>query len=111
MGVMEFRLTEVDRRIAERLQRLSAVKALVTDRPEADPIIRGTDISVYVIAALARGQTVAASRTIPASPGTDRCGGGVCQGLSQDGPAATNAQLQADAGRHGRVRRVGCRGR
>jgi hypothetical protein len=59
MGVMEFRLTEVDRRIAERLQRLSAVKALVTDRPEADPIIRGTDIPVYVIAALARGQTVA----------------------------------------------------
>jgi hypothetical protein len=59
MGVMEFRLTEVDRRIAERLQRLSAVKALVTDRPDADPIIRGTDIPVYVIAALARGQTVA----------------------------------------------------
>ena len=59
MGVMEFKLTEVDRRIAERLQRLSAVKALVTDRPEADPIIRGTDIPVYVIAALARGQTVA----------------------------------------------------
>jgi hypothetical protein len=59
MGVMEFRLTEVDRRIAERLQRLSAVKALVTDRPDADPIIRDTDIPVYVIAALARGQTVA----------------------------------------------------
>ena len=32
MGVMEFKLTEVDRRIAERLQRLSAVKALVNDR-------------------------------------------------------------------------------
>ena len=59
MGVMEFRLTEVDRRIAERLQRLSAVKALVTDRPGTDPIIRDTDIPVYVIAALARGQTVA----------------------------------------------------
>jgi hypothetical protein len=59
MGVMEFKLTEVDRRIAERLQRLSAVKALVTDRSDADPVIRGTDIPVYVIAALARGQTVA----------------------------------------------------
>ena len=59
MGVMEFKLTEVDRRIAERLQRLSAVKALVNDRLDADPIIRGTDIPVYVIAALARGQTVA----------------------------------------------------
>ena len=35
------------------------MKALVTDRPDADPIIRGTDIPVYVIAALARGQTVA----------------------------------------------------
>ena len=34
------------------------MKALVTDRPDADPIIRGTDIPVYVIAALARGQTV-----------------------------------------------------
>jgi uncharacterized protein (DUF433 family) len=59
MGIMEFKLTEVDRRIAERLQRLSAVKALVIARPEAHPIIRGTDIPVYVIAALARGQTVA----------------------------------------------------
>jgi hypothetical protein len=59
MGVMEFKLTEVDRRIAERLQRLSAVKALVADRPDADSVIRGTDIPVYVIAALARGQTVA----------------------------------------------------
>ena len=35
------------------------MKALVTDRPDTDPIIRGTDIPVYVIAALARGQTVA----------------------------------------------------
>jgi Protein of unknown function (DUF433) len=58
MGVMEFKLTEVDRRIADRLQRLSAVKALVTNHLNADPIIRDTDIPVYVIAALARGQTV-----------------------------------------------------
>lgn len=58
-GVMEFKLADVDRRIAERLRRLTEVKALVDVRPEAEPVLRGTNVSVYELAALRRGQTVA----------------------------------------------------
>jgi uncharacterized protein (DUF433 family) len=59
LGVMEFKLVEIDRRIAERLRHLEAVKALVVQRSGEDPIIRGTNVSAYVVAALARGQTTA----------------------------------------------------
>lgn len=58
-GVMEFKLADVDRRIAERLRRLAEVKALVDVRPEAEPVLRGTNVSVYEVAALRRGQTAA----------------------------------------------------
>lgn len=58
-GVMEFKLADVDRRIAERLRRLAEVKALVDVRPGAEPVLRGTNVPVYEIAALARGQTAA----------------------------------------------------
>ena len=59
VGIMEFRLLEIDRRIAARLRQLQAVKALVEERPDADPVIRGTNISTYVIAALTNGETIA----------------------------------------------------
>jgi uncharacterized protein (DUF433 family) len=59
IGIMEFKLADIDQRIAGRLQQLQDMKALVEEHPDADPIIRGTNVSAYVIAALAQGETVA----------------------------------------------------
>jgi uncharacterized protein (DUF433 family) len=59
IGIMEFKLAEIDQRIAGRLQQLQDMKALVEEHPDADPVIRGTNVSAYVIAALAQGETVA----------------------------------------------------
>jgi hypothetical protein len=59
LGVLAFDLAEIDRRLAERLQQLEAVKAAVEPHPDADPTLRGTQVSVYVIAALAQGETSA----------------------------------------------------
>lgn len=58
IGVMTFQLVDVDRRIAGRLKRLEEVKTLIGERPNAEPVLRGTDVPVYEIAALTRGQTV-----------------------------------------------------
>jgi uncharacterized protein (DUF433 family) len=41
------------------LKRLEEVKTLISERPNAEPVLRGTDVPVYEIAALTRGQTVA----------------------------------------------------
>ena len=57
LGVMEFKLTDIDQRIAERLRRLDQVKALVGEAMD-DPVLRGTNVPVHTVAALARGQTV-----------------------------------------------------
>lgn len=57
IGVMTFRLIDVDRRIAERLARLDAVKGMIEERPDAEPVIRGTGLSPHAVAAFARGQT------------------------------------------------------
>ena len=59
VGVIEFKLTDVDQRIAERLGRLEKVKELIDAQPGADPLIRGTNVPAYEIAALTRGQTAA----------------------------------------------------
>jgi hypothetical protein len=56
LGIMELKLTEVDRRIDERLRRLEQLKALVDDHPP-EPVLRGTGVPVHVVAALARGQS------------------------------------------------------
>ena len=58
MGIMAFDLTDIDQRIAGRLRQLEAVKALV-DEANGDPIIRGTNVPVYVVATLAQGESVA----------------------------------------------------
>lgn len=58
LGVMEFKLTDIDQRIAERLRRLEQVKALVGEATSGDPVLRGTNVPVHTVAALARGQTV-----------------------------------------------------
>ena len=59
VGVIEFKLTDVDQRIAERLRRLEKVKELIDAQSAADPLIRGTNVPAYEIAALTRGQTAA----------------------------------------------------
>ncbi len=58
LGPMAFKLTDVDRRITERLARLKQVKALV-DEHASESVLRGTDVPVHVVAALARGQGTA----------------------------------------------------
>ena len=57
LGVMEFKLTEIDRRIAERLTKLHAVKAHI-DENGADPCIKALGVPVHVIAGLAIDQHI-----------------------------------------------------
>lgn len=77
LGVMEFKLVEIDRRIAERLQHLEAMKGFIDQHSDLGPIIRGTTVSAYVVAALARGQTAAE--------------------IVEDYPGLTPAQIEAAA--------------
>jgi uncharacterized protein (DUF433 family) len=56
---MELNLTEVDHHVVEWLSRLPVARAVVADCPDGNPVISGTNIPIDVIAALARGQTVA----------------------------------------------------
>lgn len=59
LGPLELNLNDVDRQIQDRLRRLEAIRAAVDPgATEGDPVIRGTSVPVYVIAGLARGQTV-----------------------------------------------------
>lgn len=58
LGVMEFKLTDIDQRIADRLHRLEQVKALVDEAVDGNPMLRGMNVPVHTVAALARGQTV-----------------------------------------------------
>jgi hypothetical protein len=57
------------------MRRLEEIKALIEDRSDADPMLRGTDIPVYEIEALTRGQTMA--------------------GILEDYPGLSNAQVEA----------------
>lgn len=57
LGVMELKLSEIDHRISERLQRLEEVKTFVDERPSGEAVLRGTRVPVHVIAALAKGQS------------------------------------------------------
>jgi len=58
LGPLKVDLTELDREIEPRLRRLRRLKELVEQRSGKEPVIRGTEISVHVIAGLGRGQTV-----------------------------------------------------
>lgn len=58
LGVMELKLTDIDRRIAERLDRLAQMKALVDESHAPEPVLLGTTVPVHAVAALARGQSV-----------------------------------------------------
>jgi uncharacterized protein (DUF433 family) len=59
LGLMEFKLSDIDQRISERLSRLEQVKAFVHEPAGADPVLRGTSVPVHVVAALAKGQSLA----------------------------------------------------
>jgi uncharacterized protein (DUF433 family) len=59
LGVMEFKLADVDRRIEERLRRLGEIKQQVDEAGKSEPVLRGTDAPVHAVAALAQGQSVA----------------------------------------------------
>jgi hypothetical protein len=58
IGFLKVDLRDVDRGLAARLERLEALKDSVETWGPDDPLIRGTQVNVYVIAALARGQSV-----------------------------------------------------
>jgi len=55
--VLELNLPDIDQRIAQRLQRLQQVKALVDESRRGHPVLRGTNVSVYAAAALASSQS------------------------------------------------------
>ena len=57
LGEIEVKLDEFDTRIDDRLGRLEAMQRLVEPQAQGDPLIRGTQSSVYEIAAFARGMT------------------------------------------------------
>lgn len=58
-GPFETDLTKLDREISQRIKRLWDLKSRIEDSAESEPLIHGTNISAYVIAGLAEGQTVA----------------------------------------------------
>jgi len=55
LGPLAVDLTTFDREVEERLRRLGAVREAVDGHGQKDPVLRGTDVSVYVIAALVGG--------------------------------------------------------
>jgi len=57
IGVMEFKLGEVDRRISGRLRHLEEIKAMIEVGADGKAVIRGTEIPAYDVAALTSGQT------------------------------------------------------
>ena len=76
LGPLELDLEGIDREIQERLRRLEEVRATVgPDEGGGDPVVRGAGVSVYVVAGLARGQTV--------------------EEILEDYPALTRGQVQA----------------
>ena len=59
LGPLTVELLPLDRAIEERLGRLIALRSHVEIPDSGEPVIRGTSVPVYVIASLAKGETVA----------------------------------------------------
>lgn len=58
-GKLVIDLTEVDKELSAQIGQLEAIEQKVEQKGDAnDPVLRGTNFSVYVIAALTRGQAV-----------------------------------------------------
>jgi uncharacterized protein (DUF433 family) len=58
LGVLTVELLPLDRAIEERLGRLMTLRSQVEMSASGEPVIRGTTVPVYVIAGLAKGETV-----------------------------------------------------
>jgi len=58
MGSLEVNVAKAGKVIADRFRKLRAVRSDVVARTGADPVMKGTEISVYRVAALAQGQTM-----------------------------------------------------
>jgi uncharacterized protein (DUF433 family) len=69
-GPFETDLSKLDREIAQKLKRLWSLKRRIDEAEGPEPLIRGTKISAYVIAALAEGQTI--SEILEDYPGLSR---------------------------------------
>lgn len=58
LGVLTVELLPLDRAIEERLGRLMALRSCVETLASGEPVIRGTTVPVYIVAGLAKGETV-----------------------------------------------------
>jgi uncharacterized protein (DUF433 family) len=58
LGVLTVELSLLDQAIEERLGRLVALRSYVEKPASGEPVIRDTTVPVYVIAGLAKGETV-----------------------------------------------------
>ena len=58
IGVLTVELSPLDRAIEERLGRLMELRSYVERPASGEPVIRGTAVPVYVVASLAKGETV-----------------------------------------------------
>jgi uncharacterized protein (DUF433 family) len=59
VGILTVELSPLDHDISGRLRRLMDLKGRVKIAPAGEPVILGTHIPVYLIAGLAKGETVA----------------------------------------------------
>lgn len=65
-GVFMVNVEDVDRRIEQRLAELDRIKSHVEDGAGGEPVLKGTDVPVHVVAALAEASGVAeAARAYP----------------------------------------------
>ena len=58
IGVLTVELSPLDRAFEERLGRLMELRSYVERPASGEPVIRGTAVPVYVVASLAKGETV-----------------------------------------------------
>lgn len=66
VGPLEVDVADLDRRIERRVAELEVVRGAVEDGPDGEPVLRGTSVPVYVVAALAAGEGVdGAARAYP----------------------------------------------
>jgi uncharacterized protein (DUF433 family) len=56
--VLTVELLPLDRAVEERLGRLAALRSRIETPASGEPMIRGTTVSIYVLAGLAKGETV-----------------------------------------------------
>jgi uncharacterized protein (DUF433 family) len=55
---MNLKVKAAAARVAKRYRELQSLRKYIVERPGADPVLKGTEVSVYVIAALTQGQSI-----------------------------------------------------